>query len=393
MNIVIFDISITGHHNEYLLHLLRYLKTQSSIISNKYIFIVHPLFFQRLNHLSFYEDFSDLNIISITDKEAYKTRVKNGKISMWNSILRISLLKRYARISNAKECILLCFDDFFKGLIITSCFKLRIRGIWFHPLSRMPENNYIDVIRKWQKAFFLKIILKLNDILCIYILNDYYTVNELNRIGRKSVFQMLPDPINLSVEMIHKKSSVSRIHNDKSVFLLFGSITKRKGVLVLLDALRNYLAENVVEKSRFLIVGSVPDHFKVELADAIRETLRIRPNIDLKLIDNYIDDSEVASLFESTDYVLLPYKFFYGSSGVLGHAAFFRKPVICTDEGLIADIVKEYRLGYLTEVNPAALGEVISDLVILGARNLESKYEEYINFHTIYNFSYEILNN
>ena len=68
---------------------------------------------------------------------------------------------------------------------------------------------------------------------------------------------------------------------------------------------------------------------------------------DAMVINRFILQEEVEWCFAASDAVLLPYRKHFGSSGVLVQAAMAGKPVIASDEGLTADRVRRFNMGWL----------------------------------------------
>ena len=62
---LIFDIDISGHHIEYLSHLINYLNGKSATISGQYVFIVHPKFSHYINKYTNIEGKSNISVVPI----------------------------------------------------------------------------------------------------------------------------------------------------------------------------------------------------------------------------------------------------------------------------------------------------------------------------------------
>jgi glycosyltransferase involved in cell wall biosynthesis len=72
--------------------------------------------------------------------------------------------------------------------------------------------------------------------------------------------------------------------------------------------------------------------------------LKIGSNV--KVIDKYVPNEDVATYFSAADVVVLPYVSGTGS-GVVQIAFGFTKPVIATKVGCLPDVVAEGKTGYL----------------------------------------------
>ena len=67
------------------------------------------------------------------------------------------------------------------------------------------------------------------------------------------------------------------------------------------------------------------------------------------LLEGFLPFEQLADLFASCDFVLMPYTSNCRSSGIMGHAAYYGKPVIAVQGGVIGKTVKRWKLGHLIE--------------------------------------------
>ncbi|MGE5841430.1 MAG: glycosyltransferase, partial [Deltaproteobacteria bacterium] len=79
--------------------------------------------------------------------------------------------------------------------------------------------------------------------------------------------------------------------------------------------------------------------------------------------DRYIPQEEVEWCFAASDAVLLPYRKHLGSSGVLVQAAMAGRPVVASNEGLVAERVRRFEMGWLFQSGDASsLRSLLSQL-------------------------------
>lgn len=394
MKKVIFDYSKEGHHLEYILHLLRYLNTKSKKIKEQYIFIVNPLFFKTVNKLFPNEKFTDIKIVELTTNVYHNISPNNNKQTVLNSLKSTIELSKIMLTYKADLCVLLSFDDFFKGLVFNRLFRFRIMAIWFQPFARIPKDNINNLLKGSIKRIMMRFVLISNKVEKIFILNDKKTVQYLNDIYRTKVFCLLRDPINVGVELVPDSfQKVIKYGDNRISFLLFGSISKRKGALVLLEAIKKHIAYNISKKIRIYIYGMVQDYFKKEFYLELEKTRLVNKNIQIIIDDRFISYEEIIEIFKKSDFVLAPYINFYGSSGILGYSAFFERPIICSDTGLMSELVKEYKIGYVVKVNPMSLGLMISRLTSTHHRYDNSNFKSYVKDHSIESFTKTIFAN
>ncbi len=121
--------------------------------------------------------------------------------------------------------------------------------------------------------------------------------------------------------------------NDKFTFLFFGRIEPYKGVQVLLAAFQQ--VSRTHHNCRLLIAG----------AGALPELANFTSG-RLVVINRFIKDAEVKSLFEQADAVILPY-LSATQTGVIPLAYEFARPVICSDVGALSEMFIDGETGLM----------------------------------------------
>jgi glycosyltransferase involved in cell wall biosynthesis len=135
----------------------------------------------------------------------------------------------------------------------------------------------------------------------------------------------------------------------RMVFLLFGALTARKGILQLMEALR-LLPEEIAAGIAVVIAGQVAPGLAHPVAFARAQLEREQPNLWLHIEDRWLRSEELDSLVQGADVILAPYQRFVGSSGVLLWAARAGKPLLTQDYGLLGRLVRDHRLGVVADV-------------------------------------------
>ena len=121
------------------------------------------------------------------------------------------------------------------------------------------------------------------------------------------------------------------IADETFVFLLFGSIYPHKGVLEAIAAFQSI----ETAQAQLLIVGSVKSE---ELKRTIKS--RIEKSDNIRLIDERVEDDNVQTYMNASDYVLLPYKIFT-TSGVAVLALSFGRACIAPSMGFFVDVLDD----------------------------------------------------
>lgn len=163
--------------------------------------------------------------------------------------------------------------------------------------------------------------------------------------------------------------------NTSKVILFFGFIREYKGLDTLLHAMEILKTQNDI----ILIVAG-------EFYENEEKYNNIIEKHDLKnfvlLFNDFIPADEVKYYFSAADLVVLPYKD-ATQSGVTQIAKHFKRPIISTNVGGLAEVVKNGVNGFLVEKeNPTALANAIlnyysNDLEETFEKNIESELEEY----------------
>jgi glycosyltransferase involved in cell wall biosynthesis len=136
------------------------------------------------------------------------------------------------------------------------------------------------------------------------------------------------------------------IPNEKTILLVYGALTRRKGI----EHLLKIFSSDSVPSSLVVLLAGSPSKEILALIESswVRGLLK-----DGRVITRltFHDDSAEALVFRASDLVWLGYSNgFYGSSGVLYQAVSAKLPVIAMQDGLIGYLVKKYSLG--VTVNP-----------------------------------------
>jgi glycosyltransferase involved in cell wall biosynthesis len=135
------------------------------------------------------------------------------------------------------------------------------------------------------------------------------------------------------------KASVTVHHDGPASILFFGRITAYKGLEVLLQAFELVSAHR--KNLRLEIVGAGDLRPYSGLLDRI---------LNVRVVNRWVDDAEVAGFFERADFVVLPYTT-ASQSGVVPLAASFRVPVIATKVGALPDQIRSGETGLLINAN------------------------------------------
>lgn len=133
------------------------------------------------------------------------------------------------------------------------------------------------------------------------------------------------------------------LHADDRVALFFGNLRPTKGLTHLLQA---FAAAEKPDGSKLMVVGHPSRDFDHKRLSELADELGIADSVIFDM--TYIPNAHVAALFELARFVVLPYET-ATQSGPLHIAMTFRKPVIATRVGGLADVVVDGGTGLLVE--------------------------------------------
>lgn len=143
----------------------------------------------------------------------------------------------------------------------------------------------------------------------------------------------------------HTKTALGYDDNSK-LLLFFGYVRKYKGLDILIDAMEILLQKD--ESYRLLIVGEFYD----SPAEYEEQIAKLNLNREVKIINKFIPNEEVAQFYEPADVVILPYRS-ATQSGILNVAYGFGKPAIVTNVGGLSEFVVEEKTGFIVEPESA----------------------------------------
>lgn len=365
---LIFDITITGHHTEYIGHLMRYFKQHPS--EGKNIFVVHPHFKEKFPHLVPDANANrHIQFVEVTNQEYQKATA--GSLFR-QSFAMLKLVKQYAGQHKCTQVFLLSFNVFQIGLIfIRPAFK--ISGILFLQFYRMSKGNWSERLKYFRKYLITKLYSNNKQIDRIFILNDPKTAVYLNNQFRKGLFHVLNDPIP-ALAPLSEFNIYERYHiaHGRKILLHLGALDDRKGTLEFIQSALHIKSE-FQEELAFLVAGS-PGGAK--MAEKIDQHIRlVNEATKIKAIyePGFLPDAKMKSILDQCDAIVIPYKNPEASSGILGHAAASNKPLIATGKGLLKELIEQYNLGLLVdEVKPELIADKIEMLHRIGEWKSES---------------------
>jgi glycosyltransferase involved in cell wall biosynthesis len=351
--VIVFDLSVLGHHASYIKHLLRYWIDLRS--PGELTFIVSPKFLQAHSdvvQLASESGVEGIQFTAITEEEeatlnSRKTRFDRAfrNLREWN------LLQKYAESRAATHCLLMYLDTCELPLLMGAKLSCSFSGIYFRPTFHYSDlgqfiPSWKERIQQVREKLFINRTLhhpKLQTLFCL----DPFAVKYLNSGVNKPIAVALADPVEpivISSSELEDFRSQLNIQPDRQVFLLFGSFeAERKGIYQLLDALA-LLPASACEKICILLVGNANVEEQARIQVRIDQLCQHQP-VQIKTRFEFIPDRDVEKYFSVADVALAIYQRHVGMSGILLLAAAAEKPVLSSNYGLMGELVKRYHLG------------------------------------------------
>ena len=359
--LMFFDLSIRGHHPAYIQHLIKYFIANS--LPGRLVIVVSPRFFEE--HYEVVEIAQRcaptqvrFQAISQAEEKMLGSR-KTAQQRLYRAAQEWRLLLKYAQALKAKHCLALYFDTCLRPLAVSRPLPCPISGIYFRPTFHYPtfahyRSTYKSRLRQQWEQTLLRLIGQRSQLHTVFSL-DPLALPQLDRLLGKSKALHLPDPVaseKAPLERVQQLRAELEIDSNRTVALIFGALTQRKGVPKLLEAIAR-LSPTSAQKLCLLLIG------ESNIADALNQRIdALTQRLPVQIINRYefVPDADVSAYFQLADVVLAPYQNHVGMSGILLQAAAAGKPVLSSNYGLMGELVNRYQLGIAVDsTQPVAI--------------------------------------
>jgi hypothetical protein len=369
-----FIDSIDGHLLEYTHHL--YVGALS--MEGTFIFIL-PRKFLQVSHNLEWPTSSNI-IIDLIDDNLYA----NNKFKLLKSFNLSRLVRKKVKEHTCNSVFFLSLMSVMPFIPLFLNKKIKISGIVYKIfLYRWKSSSVVVKFLDWLKYFLFA---RTRHFSRVFILNDEVAPTYLNNKFNTNVFCYLIDPIlPLSISLISDLRGKLNIEQEKMVFLHFGALSNRKGTIEILKSIL-LVDDSVLKRSYFIFAGVVLDDIKHEFYEWIN---LIGKKTEILVFDKFCDYHFIGSLCLTSNYILIPYKNPEQSSGVLGYAAQFNKPVVGPRFGLLGKLIKRNNLGYLVDdISYNGLAIFFNNIDNIG----QYSFNSYLESRTVSNFIKVIYN-
>lgn len=333
MKYLIFDSKIEGHHLEYIHHL--YDKARS-MMNDDFIFYLNNKF-NEVKEIMEWEDAPNVKFEYLSDEEQMKSDNSNLLIAAWHQSW---IVRRIANKEKIDKIWLIMFIHLMPFLPVILSKKIKIMGVLYR--IYLYDKDKMKGVRLWLEKFRYSIFVNNKSVERILVLNDQYAVDQLNKIYSTDKFYFLPDPVpNIDMSKVKNIRCELGINPEDKVYLHFGGLDPRKGTLEILDAIA-LMSEEELAGIVFVFAGRVYKSMHDEFYERYE---KLKDKVKILVYDEFCDYDFLNNLCYSCDCILIPYKNPNQSSGVIGYASLFQKPVIGPSQGLLGRLIKDYQLG------------------------------------------------
>jgi glycosyltransferase involved in cell wall biosynthesis len=376
--VMLFDLSIEGHHPAYIQHLMQYWSDRQLPVDLN--IVVSPKFLERhadVVSLATQRGESKVNFIAISPNAAASLKSnKSGINRTIRAFQEWNLLCHYASSLQATHCLAMYFDTCMLPLAVGKKPPCPISGIYFKPTFHYDRFDRFTPSWKYRfqqvrERLILSANLQQSQLQTLFCL-DPLVVKYIEPFLHAAKAVPLPDPVAIapvSPQEVNDLRQQLKIEPERKIFLLFGALTSRKGIQQLLAALA-LLPPQLGEKLCLILVGQANVEKQAEIASQIAA---IPTDLKLQIISHYqfIAESAVQTYFQLADVVLAPYQRHLGMSGILMLAAAAGKPVLSSDYGLMGEIVKRHRLGItIDSTKPSEIARGLTQFLLESGEEL-----------------------
>ena len=348
--IMLFNLAFGGHHSIYIQHLVKYWCQKQ--LSGGLDIVVSPNFLeQHPNVIDMGCGQSNINFVAISPKEqAALSSLDSFADRIMRSFQEWHIICKYAISLGTTQCLIMWFDPVILGVALGVRSPCPFSGICFRTTfhysdfaNSLPSGR--ELLWRWRDKLLLPSVLRNPQLKRLFLL-DPFAVKRLKESYPGKVLN-LPDPVqipNNSELQPDKLRESLGIESNRRVFLLFGSLTRRKGIYELLEAIL-LLPSNLCQQL-CLVLSGVP--YPLEEKELIESKIKaVCQSQPVQIISNYefISEQDVQTYFSLADVILAPYQRHIGMSGILLLAAAAQKPVLSSNYGLMGELVQTYKLG------------------------------------------------
>ena len=365
-HLLIFEPDPRGHTCEWIEHLLTAAPTcpERPILS----LVVAADLARLLGDAVARAPANQVRVVALTDREQALCTHRRLSVSAFS---RWWTMRRYLRRTGATGGVFLEFDHLSLPLALGLGTSRPVSGVLFRPSVHYgtfgPDRPTVkERLRDGRKEVLYRLMLANPALRAVLSLDPCFPEFAWQRYRHGEKVAALPDPafpIPADSPAVDP-AFMADIPAGRTLFVLFGELTARKGVMPLIEALA-MLPADVAGRIAIMIAGRLDPALRPAVQHAAAGLAVARPDIWFRLEDRRLPGEELARLVGRSDVILAPYQRFVGSSGILMWAARMHRPVICQDYGLLGHLTRRHGLGLTADTTDAG---ALAGAIALAAR-------------------------
>jgi hypothetical protein len=313
----------------------------------------------------------------LTRKKSVRAKLKNlNRKRIFINSLRVSIREGQKKLGvDCKQIHIACIYENEASLLDRAIKSIKypasalyLQGHTFHQTSSAKPNQMLTLLQNE----YLKSVLTLDELIG----------PKIKAVTSAHVIQS-PDFTNIDLApdtLI--ESQIEEKLGQRPRIALMGYLIKSKGLLELCQL----VVSGELSQHGIIIAGEVKwKEFTTEEAKMIREACFSQPNVWAKL-ERLETEGAYNALLKNTHVVLAAYQDFPHSSNTLCKAAHLKKPIVVNDIGVMAQRVRDYKIGEITHSHSkgallASINRITKDLQAWEKLN-KPKWDSYVRAHS-----------
>ena len=370
-HLIIFEPDRRGHAAEWIEHILR--KVSDSGYPRQVSLAVPVRLADEIVGRNQEPWQSSVRVLPL---RSWETLLCNSRLLSLNGLARWWVMRRRLRQANADHGFFLDIDLLALPLGLGLGFDGRqVSGILYRPSIHYARSGDTaprlrERLRDLRKSIFYRMMLRNPALRSVRSLDPYFPAYAASRFRHSEKISPVLDPAHPICVEDADNQIIASIPPGRILFIIFGVLSERKGILTLLEALRR-LEPRYAAAIAIYAAGEVDPSLIKRIDDVLEELVDAKPELWLRIDNRRLASAEIVALVHRADVVLAPYQRFVGSSGVLLWAAKAGKPVITQDYGLLGQLTREYSLGLAVDTaDPSVLAAAIAATVRRGVQSV-----------------------
>lgn len=352
--ILIIEPSFNGHRGPYVMWLSKGFAERGYEV----VIITHR---ESKNHplLANWDNYKSTNSGGTVDIFWCENELANSVINIGSSLIYAQYnYWKYFKVCYDEYCLHSKPDAVFIPYLDYCVYAIGILGSPFGSskwsgIVMRPSFHFVDMeiisqdvkCRQLKRYLFLK-VLKNKFLSKLFSIDESLVEYFRNNVDSLHNIKLLPEPIGFDIVPDREDARrLLKLPNNTKSLLVYGSITNRKGIEQILNAL---LDEKFPKNVDLILAGRL--HNEVLFLMNEKNIQKLIKSKRVHVFNRFIEQEEEALFFGAADIVWLGYINHFGPSGVLIQAESAGKPIIACREGYIGWKVKKNDLGVVVDL-------------------------------------------